>query len=54
MKQQDQLIAFFFEYVDEELGIAIKEYIPEDVLVELRTVLLKNPMSEKIYKSYLI
>lgn len=51
MKQQDQIIAFFFSRTEEPLMSKIKEFLPQDLLERLDAHKVEdNPMSDVVYK----
>ncbi|MBE32983.1 hypothetical protein CL647_02515 [bacterium] len=49
--QENQMIAFFFKYVEEELGNAIQEHMTDEKIAAYQTCKVEaTPMAERIFK----
>ena len=49
--QENQMIAFFFKYVEEELGNAIQEHMTDEKIAAYQTCRVEaTPMAERIFK----
>tara|TARA_B100001173_G_scaffold312505_1_gene334190 strand:- start:7071 stop:7697 length:627 start_codon:yes stop_codon:yes gene_type:complete len=49
--QENQMIAFFFKYVEEELGNAIQEHMADEKIAAYQTCKVEaTPMAERIFK----
>ncbi len=50
-EQENQMVAFFFKYAEEEFSEAIQEYLPAEKLEAIKSCRVDaNPMSQQIFK----